>query len=338
MSKASHATVKKIIAATLAVVTMPTLAACDSTVPQIQSSSSSTQQPVITKQTEEKIRKQILDTLNAADSAKSADGLSARVEGPELAVRTSQIKIAKSTNKMDKRSTIPSKISQTVIPTDSSWPRSIFTITTTTDDQQSQRLLVLNQESARSNYKLWGVARLFQGAQLPAFEVPDIGSSMGKADDSGLVSTPQDAVAHYADVLQNGSKSKYANEFEDDQLRQDLAELTADVDKVMSQGNKGSQSQVFTPQADQIRIMRSPKGGDLVVAQINSEWTRKCGEGRECLPASDAEKVLFGNSKATSAIKVTYVNVVALFVPSETSKDKIQAVGAERQAVKVEVQ
>ncbi|MBW3087554.1 hypothetical protein KIH77_02195 [Bifidobacterium sp. 82T24] len=328
---------QRAIAASLAIGILPLLSACQEKVPTVSEPTSTTAAPVMTEAKEEAIRGKILDVLNKTDQAKSADGLDERVEGPELAVRTSQLTIAKATNTLDKRSTVPSKISQTVIPTDSSWPRSIFTITTTTDDQQSQRLLVLNQDDAHSNYKLWGIARLFQGAQLPAFEIPKIGSSMGTAKDTGLVSTPADAVAHYADLLENGTGSKYAKDFGDDQLRNDLAELTATVQKGI-EANKGTQSQKFTAQADQIRVMRAAGGtGDLVVAQINSEWTRSAGEGRESLPASDAEKALFGKGKATSTMKVTYVNVVALWVPKKDG-GKIQAVGAERQPIKVEAQ
>nr|WP_245819173.1 MULTISPECIES: hypothetical protein [Bifidobacterium] len=316
---------------------LPALAACSETVPKVTATTSATDAPVLTEAQEQNLRGKILDVLKKADDAKDANALSERVEGPELEVRSSQLTIAQATGNLDPHATIPDKISQTVIPTDSSWPRSVFTITTTTDDQQSQRLLVFNQDSARSNYKLWGLVRLFQGAQLPAFEVPKLGSKMGDVDDSGLVSTPADAVAHYADVLQNGGNSKYAGDFNDDQLRNDLASLTATVQKGI-EANAGTQSQTFTVQPDQIKIMRAARGGDLVVAQINSEWTRTAGEGRESLPASDAEKALFGGGTATSSMKVTYVNVVALFIPTSDSGEKIQAVGAERQPIKVEAQ
>lgn len=328
----------RITAAALTVAMLPALAACSETVPKVTATtSSSTASPVMTEAQEKKIRTKILDVLKQTDDSKDANALAERVEGPELEVRSSQLTIAQATGNLDPHATIPDKISQTVIPTDSSWPRSIFTITTTTDDQQSQRLLVLNQDSARSNYKLWGLVRLFQGAQLPAFEIPKLGSKMGDADDSGLVSTPADAVAHYADVLQNGSGSQYAGDFNDDQLRSDLATLTATVQKGI-EANAGTQTQTFAVQPDQIKVMRAAGGGDLVVAQINSEWTRTAGEGRESLPASDAEKALFGDGTATSSMKVTYVNVVALFVPKSDTGEKIQAVGAERQPIKVEAQ
>ena len=147
--------------------------------------------------------------------------------------------------------------------------------------------------------------------------------------------TPKDAVAAYADVLQNGASSQYAQKFDDDDLRTKLADLTEQVQKAMEL-NEGSQQQMFTPVDGAISVMRSADGGDLVVAQINSEWTRSAGAGRESQPASDAEKALFGGGQATSTMKTTYVNVVALYVPPANSGEKITAVGSERQPVKVE--
>ncbi|WP_317643642.1 hypothetical protein [Bombiscardovia apis] len=316
------------------------LAGCEGQVPQpssptASSSSSATASPDLTTQQEKKIRQSIIETLDKANDAKDASGLTARVTGPQLQVRSSELSIAKATGKLDPKTAIPKDIAQTVIPGDSGWPRSIFAITTTTEDQQSKRLLVMNQDSAHENYKLWGVARLFQGAQLPKFPVSTIGAQMGQSDDKGLKATPKQAVERYADVLAHGKSSKFEKDFSSDYLRDSIDKLTQTVQQGID-ANKGEQSQTFAAEPEQIRVMRSSDGGDLVVAQINSVWTRKAGEGRESLPASDAEKALFGAGKATSTMKVTYVNVVALYVPPTSSSEPIKAVGAERQPIKVE--
>ena len=243
--------------------------------------------------------------------------------------------MARATDNLDRKTTIPTDLAQTVISTESGWPRTVFSITTTTEDQQSKRLLVLKQDSAHQNYKLWGVARLFSGVKMPKFEIASLGSQQGTDKDSGLLMTPKEAVKEYADVLQNGANSKYASQFADDDLRTKLSELTDQVQKAMEL-NKGTQEQTFTPVDDAICVMRSSDGGDLVVAQINSEWTRRAGEGRESQPASDAEKALFGDGKATSIMKTTYVNVVALYIPKANTGKQVTAVGSERQPIKVE--
>lgn len=338
--KLSMQILTKLLAAFVSAGVMVSLGGCEGQVPKVQksssnSSSSSIGTPNLTTGQEAAIRKEIGQVLDKANESKDPAGLDDRVTGPQLQIRTSELEIAKVTGNLDPKTTIPSGLAQTVIPTNPGWPRSVFSITTTTQDQQSKRLLVLTQESARENYKLWGVTRLFQGAQLPKFPVPSIGSQMGSPDDKGLKTTPVEAVRHYADLLQNPDSSQYAKEFASDDFRTSMANLTQTVQKGI-EANKGTQNQTFTPQTDQIRVMHSSEGGDLVVAQINSVWTRQAGEGRESSPASDAEKALFGNAKATSAMKVTYVNVIALYIPSSTSQEQIHAVGAEREPVKVE--
>lgn len=326
---------RKLAAAGLAVVALFGMSGCQGSVPHPKSQSSTSQSPDMTEAQEKKVRGEVLDVLDEADKAKSPDQLQSRLSGPALQVRTSELQIAQATGSLDPRATIPRDIAQTVIPTQSGWPRSVFSITTTTQDQQSKRLMVMNQENARSNYKLWGVVRLFEGAKLPKFAIPSIGADMGFPDDSGLAAKPQAVVDEYADVLQKGKQSKYASQFSDDHFRQDLDKLSETVAQGMER-NKGTQTQTFAPVKGQIQVMRSSDGGDLVVAQINSEWTRAAGEGRESQPASDAERALFGQGKATSTMRVMYVNVVAFYVPSAQSNEKIVAVGAERQPIKVE--
>ena len=332
----NHTRMSKVCAAaTIVVAMMASLGACEGRIPEVSASTAEKATPDLTEAQEKEIRTRILDTLNQATEAKTTDGLDQVLSGPQLQIRTSEIQVAQKTGNLRKESTIPTDISQTVIPTDDGWPRAVFTITTTTEDRQTQRLLVMTQASAHRNYKLWGVVRLLAGAQLPKFAVPKIGASMGHPDDSGLVATPADAVAHYADVLANGTNSQYASAFADDDFRKTIATTTATVQQGM-EANRGTQSQTFSAEPDAISIMRSSDGGDLVVAQINSEWTRQAGEGRESLPASADETALFGGATPTSTLKVTYVNLVALYVPPASSGAQIQAVGAERQPVKVE--
>lgn len=312
------------------------LAACEGTVPVTQPPTSASVSPDMSTAQEKKIRTSILDLIDQADNAKTTGLLGQRMEGPALLIRSSQIDVAKVTGSLDQKTTeIPKNTSQVIIPTNSGWPRSIFTITTTTSDQQSKRLLVMTQDNARSNYKLWAVARLLQGSQLPKFAVPQIGSQMGGPDDTGLVATPAQAVARYADVLQNNSASKYAANFENDAFRQQLDTQTRNVEQGM-RANSGSLEQTFTPAKDQIKVMRSADGGDLVVAQIDSVQIRRSGQGHESLPASKSEVALFGNQKVTSTLKATYIYVVAMYVPPAGSQQKIKAVGAEQMPIKAE--
>ena len=246
--------ITKLMAAVAALGLTLGLGACEGRIPEPQAAPADVDQiPDLTEEQESKIRASILETLDQATQNMSGDGLSARVTGPMLDVRNSAITVGKATGGLDKTNTIPSDMMQTVIPVDSGWPRTVYTITTTTEDQQSQRLLVFTQDSPRQNYKLWGVARLFAGAQLPRFTVPEIGTQMGLPNDTGLVATPQEAVERYADVLQNGANSEFADQFADDSLRQTIASVAQTVQEGMERNN-GTQTQTFTVVPDQLRM------------------------------------------------------------------------------------
>ncbi len=319
---------KKLAVLTISAITVFSLTACGESLPTT-SSASQTATPTLTTAQEKKIRASILETIAEVDESKDTDELSQRLTGPELDVRTSQVKIASSTGSLDATATIPSKISQSIISTKQTWPRTSFAITTTTSDQQSQRLLVMTQENATSNYKLWGVVRLFSGVKMPAFELPTIGSTQGASTDTGLVMTPAAAAKAYAKLLESGGSS---DDFADDSLRTNLAELTSTVQAAIT-ANEGTQEQTFTADTSSMKIMRSADGGDLVVVQIKSTWTRTAGENRESLPASDSEKALFGDQTATNKLVVEYMNVVALYIPSKAKGGKVRAVAAERQPI-----
>ena len=291
-----------VAAAVIALGMTVSLAACEGQIPTVSApTESASANPDLTEDQEQEMREALLKTIEDCNEQKNPANLGQAMSGPELEIRTSELQVAQKTGKLDPKTTIPTDITQTVIPTDNGWPRSVFSITTTTEDQQSKR----------------------------------IGSQMGHPTDENLVMTPEQAVQRYADVLQNGTKSQYAGDFADDYFRQDLQNLSQTVQQGMER-NKGSQEQTFTPVDGQMQIMRSSEGGDLVVAQINSVWTRTAGEGRESLPASDSERALFGDGKATSTMKVTYVNVIAMYIPPAKSGAQITTVGAERQPVKVE--
>ena len=93
--------ITRIAAAALAAVCMMTVAGCEGQIPQPAASAEHTDKPDVTAAQERRIRAKILKVVNAANGAKSVDGLDERMSGPELAIRTSEITIAQSTGALD---------------------------------------------------------------------------------------------------------------------------------------------------------------------------------------------------------------------------------------------
>lgn len=335
-------TARRVAAALCVAVLAAPMAACTEPLPtSMQQTSPGTSpvvtdtRPAVTGEQEATIRATILSVVNGATALRDSSGLSARVTGPELDARISEIAVLNATGSERSVTELPAEASQVNLPIAQGWPRDIFTFTTTTSDQQSQRLLVMRQESPRSNYKLWGVCPLFQDVEMPAFSVD--GSQLGSPDDEGLVMTPREALDRYTDVLTNRDASQWASQFESDQLRNNIISVAAQIQGTFdTNGVPFTQSETFTADSANVQVMRTADGGELVVGRIDSTWVRSFDENRQALPASDAEKALFGDTQATSSIQVTYVNTVALYVPAADSGQLVRAVGAERQPVRVE--
>lgn len=341
MTTATTRTLKRAVALLAACAMTTTLAACEGMVPKTSTTAkqeTTTQQADLTVDQEAAIRGRIIKAVNEAGETKDASKLDGQVTGPQLDITNAQIAIASKTGNIDQRSEFPETTDQIVIPRTTGWPRMGLAMTTATTDGATPRLMAFTQTDALHNYRLWGSVRLFQGAELPSFAVPTTGSSVGTMGDGNLIATPKDAIAWYADVLKNGDKAEHADSFDadNDYLRKELDSLTDIVQKGVEQ-NKGTQEQDWTIPDGQARVMRAEDGSDLVIARIDSTWTRTAGEERQSLPASDTERALFGDAQATSGIRVTYVNLIAMVIPNKEAKGKkITIVGAERQPVKAE--
>ena len=116
------------LAATMVCALTLGLAGCEGQVPQTVAPSVKDNEIIdVTVAQEKQIRGKILDVLNQANEAKSTDGLAARVSGSQLEIRTAQLNIAQYTQQdVTPLATIPSDVTQVVIPTDNAWPRYIF--------------------------------------------------------------------------------------------------------------------------------------------------------------------------------------------------------------------
>ncbi len=312
------------------------LCACGEPLPSGQNSAlSATKNIALTVDQESRIRTKILESIAKADETKNAEMLKNVMSGPALAIRSSQIKVASVGNMdLDPTSVIPKESSQQIIPITTDFPRTFMTITTTTEDQQSQRLLVFKQESVTENYKLWAVCRLVQNAKMPSFNVPATGSRVGASDDSGLVMTPAAAVEAYTDLLNKQDESEYKSAFEDDSFRTQLMARSATIITGLSQSG-GVVKTDYAANAENMQVIRDADGGDLAVAQIDLTETRTVGSDRKSKPASAAENALF-SGETTSVLEAKYTAVVALSIPKQGSEDsKIRIVAAEYHPVSI---
>ncbi|MDR0951024.1 MAG: hypothetical protein LBM13_05300, partial [Candidatus Ancillula sp.] len=235
------------------------LCSCEDNVPTVITATSSNSVSLSTTQ-EEKIRATVLTTIAKAERENNYELLETRAGGPELLLRQSQMKIEQSSGSKDDNMDIPTTSRNVMISNSALWPRDTFVVTNTGGEKQTERLLVFNQESVRSNYKLWGLVRLFSGISMPAFEVADSGSAQISADDQTLADTPTNIFMQYADVLEKGDKSEYFKKFDGDELQTQINDSVGLAsNSLVAVG--GGQSQTYALKPGEIRGLQTYDSG-----------------------------------------------------------------------------
>jgi hypothetical protein len=321
------------LAAVAAAAGMVLLAGCAAPVPTPQPEETpATPPPVLDETQQDDVLAAVGTTLEEAGAATDPELLEGRVTGPALAIRTSQLDVAKARGNADLVTELPTDVQQVVIPTTQTWPRTSYGVSVQPESLQPPRLSVYEQDGARDQYELWGWVRLFPSTTLPSFAAPTIGSEAVAPDDDSLLVTPTDAVAQYADVLNVGSSSSFAASFPDDSFRAQLAERAKVWNDALAPA-AGKYTLTFTPDPDQpVRSVRTADGGALVVGTMTSAESMTAEDGAQVPPDTESVKALFGSAGTTNVLKVGYRDVVAIYVPPADSEEQMQVLGTEHVA------
>jgi len=267
-------------------------------------------------------------TLDAADAALDAATLPEVLSGPALTIRAAQYRSAAATTPEAALTALPSTLQSQLVPTTQTWPRVAMAVTVQPENLEAQRLVVLEQTAARSNYTLWGWARLFPGTAVPAVASADVGTER-VTDSSGLAAQIPDVLAAYADYLTTGKSSAHAKEFaKDDLVTSVMARRTA-MTKALK-AIKGTYTYTFTvPQGDTMRALRTLDGGALVVARLTARERAKGPKGSKVAPDDEVKGLLGKNPKASNALVVDRTVLVALEIPPAGSSARATVLGAE---------
>ncbi|MFI2366109.1 hypothetical protein [Promicromonospora sp. NPDC019610] len=286
---------------------------------------------VVSQSQERKILDKVSGVVEGVTKSSDADSLAARLSGPALAIRETQLKVAAARNDKEPLTDLAMEMQQVILPSDQEWPRTSFAITVQPKDLTTPVLMAFNQSSAREQYKMWGWVRLLPGVTMPQFAEADLGSAAVPANDESLKMTPQSAVEQYASVLTVDKDSKYAGNFADDDLRQffrDYGKLQ--VDAINKEDCKGAFEVAYEPTKDPVKSVRTADGGALVMAaMISKETITAKEEGCEIGPPTKTTQALWGDADVTNVVEVNYKDMVAMYVPPKDSEDQVSLVGYE---------
>ncbi|WP_307720314.1 hypothetical protein, partial [Cellulomonas algicola] len=268
------------------------------------------------------------EVLSTADAALDPAALAPRVTGPALATRTAEYVRSGVTGGAKPPTVLPTDEQVLIVPQTTQWPRTQLVVTEQPDDLQAPRILVLQQAAPREQYKLWGWARMAPGVSMPATAEPSTGSAVLAPDAQGLVVTPADALAQYADVLANGAGSAYAATFAPDPFRAAIEAARAAM--VAGVESAASATETYTPDAAPVVALATADGGAIVVGQMTTVSTVTLTVAGGTIPIQDPfYAALTGTQSAATAFARTYTDVLVMYVPPADSGAPVQVLAAE---------
>lgn len=291
--------------------------------------------PVVAAVVSETQELRILDRVSdvvAADDTDEAAGLAARLSGPALVMREAELKLAAARGDRDRLTDLTPEMQQVLLPSERTWPRTSYGIGVQPEGRGTPVLVALEQAAAREQYKLWGYVQLLPDVTMPRFADPGLGSPAVAADDTTLRASPQAAVEQYASVLTVGDRSQYAEQFsDDDHLRQFLRDYgRLQVEAIEEKDGTGTFEVVYEPAESPVKAVRTVDGGALVLAALTSEETIRAEENWQLGPPTPSARALWGDAERTNLVRIVYRDMVALYVPSAGSADRIRLVGHHR--------
>lgn len=276
--------------------------------------------PVLTDRQLERILGKVAQTVRAGDLAQDAGRLEPRVDDHALEMRSLNYR----NRKIDDSVQAPEPVSaapvlSAVAVSDPSFPRTAMAVTEG-EGNSTPQILMLRQDSARSQYRLVANAPMTPGAQLPAGTLDQTGIEVvDSADAEGLVIAPGHAVTGTARYLSD-SGDDFSERIESspstDAIHDYQDGLVDDAADARFEFRRQS-----VP--DSLVGLRLADGSAVVIGNLYAQTiARPREEGGSVIVDELAAELRGGGRVTRKGLRMTYREVLALHVPqAEASGD-----------------
>lgn len=327
---------RSVLAVGAAVAVTVALTGCSSTSPIVSATNTAqapaetdVEAPPVSKAHFQTILSEIVSVSDTADAALSADTLSQRFAGEAYASRVGYYDLkSKYADKTAIDPIVADQVPLFLPQTGSDFPRTVIVGVKGAADDAQPTLMVLQQATARENYKVLSV--LSHVSSLPDMPSDVLGSNVLGDDTTQLSVAPKLLGEQFGDVLANGPDSAYAAKFNLDDSFQFIAQRRQAVaDQNATEGFADNATLTVNygqGQSDPV-AMTTADGDGLVVISLDETWTIKPKESNgviKDLPAEDA--AVLGKSETSKGLERTYSTSLAFTVP-KSGDQQIQLVG-----------
>lgn len=289
-----------------------TLAACSQDLPQAPAAGTPTAHSVLDSTRFTTVLERIQTGLDAADAQKDAKLLSGYLTGPAQRVRTEEYALASAAKDDSKIEHFTTQSQAGTAGLTTGFPRIALAVTEPADAEDVPYLLAMTQGAARDNFELWAWVRPFVPVHIPETAAASAGSEQVDGDTDGLLSTPQEVLDAYVDVLNNpdGENGKaFAND--NDLLRQQLASLRSKDVSVA-----GEITVTARGGSDGFCGLRTKENGAIVFTTLTYDvvYKRTVAKSTLKMPA-DVASLLGTGTEITGEVTTTYDVMVAFSIP-----------------------
>jgi hypothetical protein len=324
------------IAVTSAGLTLSLLSGCAPAPTATPSPTASAQQPPVSLQLEQvkRILKDVAVVAADADASNDKRILTERFTGAALAVRTTNYALRARNSRI---ASLPAVVAEPIkfnLPAaTASWPRVLMAVTDEKGDTALPQMIVLQQESARSNYKVWFTIRLMPGAKIPAVPSADVGAIPVDAASLFLKMPPNRLPLAFGDVLNQGQAS----------LSAQLFDLNNEFFKQVSQAQKDQATTLNNANITFAHLLGDPNvislatsnGGAIVSVYQLDRYTIKPKKANSAVSVGAQEKLLLGATGSTRGVRSVYGDMLLFYVPPIAESGKIVLLGATQGLISV---
>lgn len=222
-----------------------------------------------------------------------------------------------------------------MIPTGVQWPRTLVVLTQGAGNPVPQAL-VLEQESARENYRLISAVQMLPEVTFPTPPPPGATGPIPLDEPGALTLAPQEAITALADVLSDPSVRR-AGVFEEDPFTGTITGVQAEISN--APGSSGATvSFSHSAQDQQTRALPTGDGGAMVFGYLTQTYSSvpSSAAGRLDLDGTVYES-LTGEATSRTGIDVIRGEAVMMYVPPAGSGDAVRVVGAVQQLLSAEL-
>lgn len=289
--------------------------------------------PVVTEAQAERIIGRIADEVAKADEARDATAAAQRLDGTALAARETNYTLRAAIPEQQALPAIPSGTLQVILPeANDEWPRTFFAVAAPTGSDGASTVMSITQQDAWSPYKLTYLAGLTSDADLnlaPAY----VGAIAIPEDSPFLAIAPENLASAYADVLTKGDGSEFSALFDsaDDAFRTQVDKSRADRLAAFNATGAQTGTMTFSAQAGTTApvALATLDSGAIVAVTVDDLDTVAPTNADAVIKVDQSPmlKTLAGVDQSSTGFVTTYGNQLFFFVPSQSSKERIQLLG-----------